>query len=95
MGQRPRSLLECDANIEVSVIYIAPVVKNKKEGDRYIERKQSNGRKKSRVKESEKERKKKKVKENRKKVKYNKVEENKKRKKNHKVKENIKESETI
>ena len=60
-------------------MYIAPVVKKRKESDRYIKRKQSNGRKKSRVKENEKERKKKKVKENRKKIKYNKVEENKKR----------------
>ena len=46
--------------------YIAHVVKKWKEGDRYIEIKQSNVRKKSKVKESEKERKKKKVKENRK-----------------------------
>ena len=42
--------------------------KGKKVHDRYIERKQSNGRKNRKVKENKKERKKKKVKENRKKI---------------------------
>ena len=46
--------------------YSPYVVKKRKEGDRYIERKQSNVRKKSKVKENKKEKKKIKVKENRK-----------------------------
>ena len=46
--------------------YSPYVVTTWKEGDRYIERKQSNVRKKSKVKENKKERKEKKVKENRK-----------------------------
>ena len=50
----------------MSCCHIAHVVKKWKEGDRYIKRKQSNVRNKSKVKENKKERKKKKVKENRK-----------------------------
>ena len=44
----------------------SPCCQKRKEGDRYIERKQSNVRKKSKVKKNTKERKVKKVKENRK-----------------------------
>ena len=59
-----------------AVIYIAHVVKKWKEGDRYIERKQSNVRQKREVKENKKERKKKKEKERKRKKK--KVKENRK-----------------
>ena len=57
--------IECN-HLDLTCSHIALVVKKRKEGDRYIERKQSNVRKKSKVKENTKERKIKKVKENRK-----------------------------
>ena len=52
------SILEFNAIRSHAVIYIAHVVKKWKEGDRYIERKQSNVRQKREVKENKKERKK-------------------------------------
>ena len=61
------SILEFNAIRSHAVIYIAHVVKKWKEGDRYIERKQSNVRQKREVKENKKERKKKKEKESKRK----------------------------
>ena len=60
------SILKFNAIIQISCSHIAHVVKKREEGDRYIERKQSDVRKKSKVKENKKERKRNKVKENRK-----------------------------
>ena len=48
------SILEFNAIIQISCSHIAHVVKKRKEGDRYIERKQSNVRKKSKVKKRKK-----------------------------------------